>query len=94
MVSELLERKLDEIPRQISAARALPEKLKKLPMKDWLHLRLTVSRPPEGGFGMYGSGMFIANPPWTLAESMAPALECLADRLRVDDQAVALIEAS
>ena len=26
MVSELLERKLDEIPRQISAARALPEK--------------------------------------------------------------------
>ena len=75
-------------------ARALPEKLKKLPMKDWLHLRLTVSRPPKGGFGMYGSGMFIANPPWTLAESMAPALECLADRLRVDDQAVALIEAS
>ena len=40
MVSELLERKLDEIPRQISAARALPEKqrikeLRRIKLSAW-----------------------------------------------------------
>jgi len=51
---------------QRAEARQLPEQLKKLPVKSWLHVALSVQAPSEDGFGMHGSGMFILNPPWTL----------------------------
>lgn len=44
----------------------LPAQLKQLPASDWLHVALDVQAPAEDGFGMFGSGMFILNPPWTL----------------------------
>jgi 23S rRNA (adenine2030-N6)-methyltransferase len=47
-------------------ARQLPEQLKQLPVKSWLHVALSVQAPSEDGFGMYGSGMCILNPPWLL----------------------------
>jgi 23S rRNA (adenine2030-N6)-methyltransferase len=47
-------------------AKQLPEQLKQLPVKSWLHVVLSVQAPGEDGFGMHGSGMFILNPPWTL----------------------------
>ena len=38
-------------------------------------------RPPEGEFGMYGSGVFVLNPPWTLADQLKQLLPLLRDRL-------------
>ena len=64
-------------------ARELPEKLRKLAPK-WLDARLTVQAPAADGFGMHGSGMFIVNPPWTLADELAVVLPLLADALAVD----------
>jgi 23S rRNA (adenine2030-N6)-methyltransferase len=68
---------------QRGEARELPEKLKKLAPK-WLDLRLAVQTPSADGFGMHGSGMFIVNPPWTLAEEMRAVLPFLSDALAVD----------
>lgn len=42
------------------------EQLKRLPVKGWLNVSLQVEPPHPDGFGMYGSGMFILNPPYTL----------------------------
>jgi len=64
-------------------ARQLPEKLRKL-ANQWIDLRLTVRSPSPDGFGMHGSGIFIANPPWTLAESAAQILPFLVEALGVD----------
>jgi 23S rRNA (adenine2030-N6)-methyltransferase len=51
---------------QRAEARQLPQQLKRLPVKSWLHAALSVQAPSEDGFGMHGSGMFILNPPWLL----------------------------
>jgi 23S rRNA (adenine2030-N6)-methyltransferase len=51
---------------QRAEARQLPEQLKQLQVKSWLHVALSVQAPSEDGFGMHGSGMFILNPPWLL----------------------------
>lgn len=64
-----------------------PDHLKRLQPSNWLHLTLTVSHPPSDGFGLYGSGMFILNPPYTLVESMRSALPYLADVLGQDSGA-------
>jgi 23S rRNA (adenine2030-N6)-methyltransferase len=66
---------------QRAEMRALPEQLKKLPVKRWLDVTLSVCRPSADGFGMHGSGMFILNPPWTLAESLQTMLPWLTDTL-------------
>jgi len=48
-------------------------------------MELTVSEPdssPEsGGFGLYGSGMIIVQPPWGLSEEAQAALPWLAETL-------------
>jgi len=69
-----------------------PEQLKHLQPTDWLHLTLTVSRPPSDGFGLYGSGMFILNPPYTLAATMKETLPYLVDKLGQDETAQFKIE--
>ncbi len=65
-------------------ARQLPEKLKNLPVKNWLHAALTVHTPSSDGFGMHGSGMFIINPPWTLHKTLAEIMPYLAQTLGQD----------
>ncbi|WP_047396697.1 23S rRNA (adenine(2030)-N(6))-methyltransferase RlmJ [Chitinibacter sp. ZOR0017] len=60
------------------------DKLKKLPAKGWLHAALTVHSPRADGFGMHGSGMFVFNPPWTLAESLQTSLPYLVQHLGID----------
>jgi 23S rRNA (adenine2030-N6)-methyltransferase len=74
-------------------ARQLPEKLKKLHV-DWLHASLTVRTPAADGFGMHGSGMFIVNPPWTLADTLAETLPYLVDALGIDAGAGYALEVS
>jgi len=58
----------------------LPGRLKKI-APDWLDARLTVRTAVKEGPGMHGSGVFIVNPPWTLADQLASALPWLADTL-------------
>lgn len=64
-----------------------PEQLKRLQGTNWLHATLTVSRPPEDGFGLYGSGMFVLNPPYTLAAAMKETLPWLVKAVGQDDNA-------
>lgn len=70
-----------------------PEQLKQLQPTGWLHLTLTVSRPPEDGYGLFGSSMFILNPPYTLAAAMKEALPYLVKVLGQDDTAQFKLEA-
>lgn len=58
----------------------LASKLKKL-APDWLNATLTVKAPAPDGMGMHGSGVFIVNPPWTLAARLRETLPRLVDLL-------------
>jgi 23S rRNA (adenine2030-N6)-methyltransferase len=66
---------------QRAEARQLPEQLKKLPVKSWLNVTLSVQAPGPDGFGMYGSGMFILNPPWTLYAELQQVMPYLVKAL-------------
>jgi len=63
-----------------SESRQLPEKIKAL-TANWLNVSLNVSKTKNDGFGMHGSGMFIINPPWILAETLRATLPWLAETL-------------
>ena len=65
-------------------AQQLPGKLKRLPIKNWLHVALTVHTPSADGFGMHGSGMFIINPPWTLHKTLEEIMPYLVQVLGRD----------
>lgn len=54
---------------------------------NWLHTTLSVSSVPEEGFGMFGSGLFVINPPWTLPNTLKETLPYLTDLLAQDDNA-------
>ena len=64
-------------------ARQLPEKLRKMSDK-WLDVSLRVQAPAHDGYGMHGSGMFIVNPPWTLADTLRRDMPWLCDALAID----------
>ncbi len=68
-------------------SRQLPEQLKKLPVKSWLHVTLSVHAPSADGYGMHGSGMFIINPPWTLHDELDEAMPWLLNVLGQDNHA-------
>jgi 23S rRNA (adenine2030-N6)-methyltransferase len=68
-------------------SREYAERLKRAAAGDWLEVTLTVKSPPEDGFGLYGSGMFIFNPPWTLPRALAEILPFLVEALGQDASA-------
>lgn len=57
----------------LAAACKLPAALERLPAP-WLRAHLHLRRPGPDGLGLTGSGMFVLNPPWTLAEQLADLL--------------------
>lgn len=61
----------------------LPGKLKKL-APEWLNATLTVQPPSPEGIGMHGSGVFLINPPWTLAAALKELLPWLTETLAVE----------
>ncbi|MFN7724647.1 MAG: 23S rRNA (adenine(2030)-N(6))-methyltransferase RlmJ [Rubrivivax sp.] len=76
--------------RLLEAAQ-LPQRLKATAdsqaKKGWLMATLTVGGPTdERGFGMFGSHMFVANPPHTLKADLQPALPFLAQALGHEGQ--------
>ena len=72
---------------QSSYARELPQQLKQLPVKSWLHVALSIQAPSAEGFGMHGSGMFILNPPWTLHDELKIVMPYLVKVLGQDSGA-------
>lgn len=76
---------------QRAEALELPSRLRRLgsPSKParWLRAELRVQAPPASGYGLYGSGMFVINPPWTLPETLRDVLPWLTQRLALDEQA-------
>lgn len=54
---------------------------------DWLNVTLSVTSKPKNGFGMYGSGLFILNPPWTLPKTLQESLPYLTTLLAQDAHA-------
>lgn len=65
-------------------SRKLPEQLQKLSPENYLHAELHVHAPRADGFGMHGSGMFVINPPYLLAEQLAGSLPALTEILAQD----------
>jgi len=61
--------------------------LQRLPCANWLHVWLQVKCAPKNGHGMYGSGVFVINPPWTLRSELATALPWLQKQLAQDEHA-------
>jgi len=70
-----------------SEPRELERKLRGVTAKSWLHVNLQVSAPPLDGFGMFGSGMFILNPPYTLHATLQQAMPLLVKALGRDEEA-------
>lgn len=62
----------------------LPEQLKKLSPHNYLQAELYVQQARTDGFGMHGSGMWLINPPYLLAEQLRHTLPILAQQLQQD----------
>ncbi len=65
----------------------LPDKLKRLPCSSWLNVTLSISSPSPDGFGLHTSGMFVVNPPWTLAALLKGVMPYLVATLGTDSGA-------
>jgi 23S rRNA (adenine2030-N6)-methyltransferase len=62
-------------------AQRLNERLTNMKNIAWLDATLSIRPPSRDGFGMHGSGLFIINPPWKLAETLRECLPYLARTL-------------
>lgn len=67
--------------------------LQQLPCDNWLNVQLQVTEMP-GGHGMYGSGMFVINPPFVLREQLLEGLPWLVKLLAQGDGADYRLEVS
>ncbi len=68
------------------------EGLRKLNPENWLNVSMSIEAPSIEGFGMYGSGLFIINPPWTLPVTLAEAMPVLTQLLALDETAAYILE--
>ena len=73
-------------------SRKLPEQLQKLSPDNFLQAELYVKQPARDGFGMHGSGMFVINPPYLLAEQLCDSLPVLTELLAQDAGARFVLE--
>ncbi|MCP5180128.1 MAG: 23S rRNA (adenine(2030)-N(6))-methyltransferase RlmJ [Pseudomonadales bacterium] len=71
-------------------ARELPQRLRRLANGPWLDARLNLSNVIFKGLA--GSGVFVANPPWTLHNDLDTAMPVLAHCLGGDEQAGIVLE--
>jgi hypothetical protein len=73
-------------------SRQFPDKLKRLPAKEWLNVTLTITTPTPDGVGLHTSGMFVLNPPYTLEPMLRQVLPYLVRVLGKDAGATFSIE--
>lgn len=66
-------------------SRQLPKRLEQLGAERWLNVTLTVRAAQSRG--MYGSGLWLINPPYVLPEVLEEALPVLVELLGQDDKA-------
>ena len=59
---------------------------------NWLHVAMTIEEPSSEGYGMFGSGLFIINPPWTLPEILNATMPDLTRILALDESAEFIID--
>ncbi len=67
--------------------RQMLTQLRQCTAKSWLQVALSVQAPAIDGFGMYGSGLVIFNPPWTLPALLEQVMPYLVKHLGQDQQA-------
>ena len=79
------------IPRRES--RELPGRLAGLAPERWLRAELVV-RAADAAHGLYGSGVFVVNPPWTLRAALEESLPRLVTLLGLDRHATSTLEVS
>ena len=60
------------------------EDLINLNLPSWLNVSMKVHKPSAEGFGMYGSGLFIVNPSWTLPKTLEVTMPILTQLLSLD----------
>jgi len=70
-----------------SEAQRMAAELEKLAAGDWLHASLRVCAPPDDGLGLYGSGVFVFNPPWNLEAALRETMPALVRLLGQDGSA-------
>ena len=58
-----------------------------LNLPNWLHVTLNVESPKADGFGMFGSSLFVINPPYTLSSTLEESLPTLIKHLALDNTA-------
>lgn len=68
------------------------ESLLSLDLPNWLNVTLSV-QAPSSDFGMYGSGMFVVNPPWVIPKVLEENMPVLKDLLAIDNAATFTIDA-
>ncbi|MCG6966129.1 MAG: 23S rRNA (adenine(2030)-N(6))-methyltransferase RlmJ [Chromatiaceae bacterium] len=68
-------------------AQQLRERLRRLPAPAWLQVELRVRAAAATPAGMFGSGMFVINPPWTLHATLDAVMPALRDCLALGDGA-------
>ncbi len=65
----------------------LPERLKRIAQGEWLNVTLSIGAHDADGRGLVASGMFIINPPWTLAATLKNVMPWLVQALARDESA-------
>lgn len=68
------------------------DRLKRLGAKSWLNVTLSISSPSPDGFGLHTSGMFLLNPPWTMAATLNDVMPYLVGVLGRDGGAGYVLE--
>lgn len=69
-------------------ARGLPDALRDLEPESWLDVRMVVRAPGRAGAGgMFGSGLFVINPPWVLPQTLEAVMPWLVQALAEDETA-------
>jgi 23S rRNA (adenine2030-N6)-methyltransferase len=63
------------------------KRLHALNISDWLDIQLIVQTPNANGIGMFGSGMFVINPPWQLPAILNEMMPTLTQLLGQDNSA-------
>lgn len=63
------------------------EDLMHLNAPNWMHVSMNIHAPSSEGFGMFGSGLFIVNPPYTLPKILEASMPILTQLLSLDETA-------
>lgn len=77
---------------QRSEPAEMVDSLCQLNKNNWLNVTLEVKNPSIEGFGMFGSGIFIINPPWILPKTLEESLPHLKRLLGQDGTASTSLE--